>query len=158
MKIEGAEKLAALGKAVRAMGSDRTIIKALTKRIRTLGTPVKTELKTSALAVLPKRGGLAAWVAKSRLTISVRRGTHTAGISIKQGRNSAGGRTDLRAIDRGRLRHPMLGDREHWYTQQITPGFWSDVIDGPAADQFQQEAVAAIDDALAEVAQAVSRG
>lgn len=30
---------------------------------------------------------------------------------------------DVKATDRGNLRHPLFGDREHWYRQVVTPGF-----------------------------------
>ncbi|MBK7823467.1 MAG: hypothetical protein IPJ61_20995, partial [Tessaracoccus sp.] len=48
--------------------------------------------------------GPCAWVAKARITASVRVSTSTrAGITLRAGRNSTGARSDLAAIDRGRL-------------------------------------------------------
>ena len=32
---------------------------------------------------------------------------------------------DLYSLDRGELRHPLFGDREHWYDQQVPAGWWS---------------------------------
>jgi hypothetical protein len=152
VNIEGADKLALVGKAVRLMGSDRTVIKNLTKRIKSLGTPVKAELKASALASLPHRGGLNLWVASSRVVVSVRRGASTAGVDISEGRNSkTGKRSDLRALNKGKLRHPVHGNRRKWTLQSIEPGFFDDVIDGPVGEQFQAEVIGAIDDTIAEV-------
>jgi len=151
VKVEGADKLALLGKAIRKMGSDRTIIKNLSKEIKSFGPPVREALKASALATLPKRGGLNKWVAASRVNVSVRRGATTAGVSIKEGRNSAGGRSDLKGIDAGMVRHPLLGNRAHWYPQRITPGFATKTLEGPVLQEFQQLTVKAIDEAISEV-------
>ncbi len=32
---------------------------------------------------------------------------------------------DLRSLDAGRLRHPLYGNRRHWYTQRVRAGFWT---------------------------------
>lgn len=44
------------------------------------------------------------------------------------------GNSNLKALDSGRLRHPLFGDRNHWYTQGIVPGLWTDSVkeEGPA--------------------------
>lgn len=31
-------------------------------------------------------------------------------------------------LDRGRLRHPLFGNRDHWYQQSIEAGFWTDTL------------------------------
>jgi hypothetical protein len=36
---------------------------------------------------------------------------------------------DVRAIDAGRLRHPLFGRRKHWYTTTVKPRFVSDPMD-----------------------------
>ena len=38
------------------------------------------------------------------------------------------GNSDLKALNRGRLRHPLFGNRKHWYEQSIPPGMWDDAI------------------------------
>lgn len=37
--------------------------------------------------------------------------------------------SDLKALDRGRLRHPLFGNRKFWYEQSIPAGMWSKSID-----------------------------
>ncbi len=32
---------------------------------------------------------------------------------------------DLRSLDRGRLRHPLFGNREHWYNESVPRGWWT---------------------------------
>lgn len=39
------------------------------------------------------------------------------------------GKSDLKALNRGRLRHPLFGNRKHWYEQQIPSGMWDKAID-----------------------------
>lgn len=151
VEVEGADKLALLGKAVRKLGSDRTILKHLTKRVKKLGAPIRAELKASAVATLPRRGGLGVWVAKSRINVTVRRGADTAGVSITEGRNSAGGRSDLRRINAGTTRHPYFGKRSHWYPQRVNAGFATKVFEGPIVTEFRNQTLAAIDDSIAEV-------
>jgi hypothetical protein len=151
VRVEGAEKLALLGKAIRLQGSDRTILKELTKNVKKLSLQVRTELKLSAASVLPKRGGLGGWVAKSRVNTSVRRGANTAGVTVTMGRNSKGARSDLRGMDAGLVRHPLFGNRHIWYPQRIADGFATKVFEGPAAEEFTNETLDAIDAAIAEV-------
>lgn len=39
------------------------------------------------------------------------------------------GKSDLKALNRGRLRHPLFGNRSHWYEQQIPSGMWDKAIE-----------------------------
>lgn len=151
VSVEGAEKLALLGKAIRKMGADRTILTNLTKRIKTMTPEIRTAIRASAIATLPKRGGLGAWVAKSRVSVSVRRGPDTASVRVIVGRNSTGKRSDLADINAGSTRHMLFGNRKWWYPQRVTPGYVTTVVQGPLGDEFQAHTIAAIDDTIAEV-------
>jgi len=152
VEIDGVAKLALVGKAVRRMGSDRTLIKNMTKRIKVLSAPVKAALKASAVETLPHRGGFGPWVAKAPVTVSVRRGSNTAGVSIREGRNSGTGkRSDLRRIDAGSTRHMLFGNPQHWYPQTIRAGFATRVLEGPVGMAYAEAVNAAVDDTIAEV-------
>lgn len=77
----------------------------------------------NALARFPRRGGLAADVA--------RRAQHTreripGGLRVSARRGRSG--VDVASLDRGRLRHPLFGDREHWYDQKVKPKWWTDAV------------------------------
>lgn len=81
-----------------------------------------------------------------KVTISKRTTGDNAGVSViaqSRGLNTASPGTGhrpglppsrqgkgrkLRRLDAGLLTHPLYGDREHWYTQHVTPGFFT----GPA--------------------------
>ena len=39
---------------------------------------------------------------------------------------------DLRSLDEGRLRHPLFGDREHWYQQNLKPGWFTGSLNDAA--------------------------
>lgn len=151
VSVEGAEKLALLGKAIRKMGADRTILKNLTKRIKTMTPEIRDGIRTSAVAILPHRGGLGVWVSKSRVAVTVTRGAATAGVRIVAGRNSTGKRSDIANINAGSTRHMLFGNRKDWYPQRVVPGFASKVVQGPLGDAFQAHTMAAIDDTIAEV-------
>jgi hypothetical protein len=77
----------------------------------------------AAAGRLPSRGGLSALVARSSL--SVQRGA--SGATIR-----ASGPVALVPLDEGSLRHPLWGDRAHWYSQGVESGWWS--------EHFAQEA------------------
>ena len=105
----------------RRFRASKEMTKALRRRIREPVPTVRRMVKARALAILPARGGLGAWVASSRLTASVRLRGSGAAILLKAGRNSRGSRSDVRAIDRGRVRHPTFGRRASnaWHTQSV---------------------------------------
>ena len=113
---------------VRALGEDRTIVNEMAKEIRRAAMPVRKDVRTSALVTLPSGGGLNAWTARASVTVQVRRSGPRAGVTIKAGRRSTRGRADLRGLDAGRVRHPLWGNRRHWYSQGVTPGFFTDPV------------------------------
>lgn len=69
---------------------------------------------------LPASGGLAAAVrAKAQFTDT----------RVPGGRRvSARAGIDVASLNRGRLRHPLHGDRRHWYDQKVAPRWWSDAV------------------------------
>lgn len=150
LEVQGAEKLALLGKAVRKLGADRIVLKHLNQRIRAGFKDTRQELKASAKSTLPRRGGLGKWVASASVRVAIRRGANTAGVQVVMGRNSAGKRTDMRAIERGKVRHPTWGHKP-WTPQTVPAGFAARVFEGPTAAEFHGLVVASIDDAVAEV-------
>lgn len=91
--------------------------------------PVKASIKDSALATLPKGGGLNEWVAASRVSTTLLAGTYTAGVSV---RVSLKGH-DIRDLDSGSIRHPVFGNRKVWRPQEITPGFASKPLEAMRA-------------------------
>lgn len=118
---------------LKAFDGRREVTKALRRSIREPVPAIRAAVKARALAILPSSGGLGAWVAAAKLSASVKVTGRIVGLLIKGGRNSAGGRSDVRAIDRGRVRAPAWGRRfaGQWHTQTVPSGFFTD----PATEQ-----------------------
>ena len=130
---------------LRGFEGRKLVLKELRQEIRKPVPAVRRAIRARARATLPASGGLADWVARSSITVQVRVTSRSAGVRLKGGRNSRGGRSDIRAIDRGRLRaHSWFSRR--WHQQQVTPGFFT----GPAgeAKQWRDAALVAVDRAL----------
>lgn len=116
-----------LVRELRAFDNRREIVKAMSKGIRAGVPPVRKAIRAAALATLPAAGGLSRWVATTRINLQVKASGRRAGIKLIGGRNSLRGRSDIAAIDRGRVRAPSWGRRTpgSWHTQQVRPGFFT---------------------------------
>jgi hypothetical protein len=133
---------------LKELGDGNTIPREVGKEIRKEVPLLRSAVKTVALHVLPKRGGLNVWVASATVRASIRYGARTAGVSVRMGRNSQGGRSDLEGIDAGVVRHPTFGRRgaktrkavpnagfgrrftvsqsaNDWHDQAVTPGYFT---------------------------------
>lgn len=124
------------------------VVKQLRKEIRKPVPAVRKAIKARALSTMPSGGGLNVWVASTRITAAITVTRRMARVRLKGGRNSAGGRSDMRAINRGRLRHPSWGRRGpgQWHTQAVAPEFFTK----PAAEakEWREAIDRAIDSAL----------
>lgn len=105
--------------------------------------PLVKAAKESALTELPRGGGLNEWVAGGRFSTSLRMSGRNPGVSIRAARKGH----DYRAIDRGRLRHPVFGNRQVWVTQLIKPGFFTERMKKEAKSmQVRREIITVVDD------------
>ena len=50
-------------------------------------------------------------------------------------------------LNRGRLRHPLFGNRNFWFNQDVKPGFFTDTI-AADADGIRKRVFDAIDDTV----------
>ena len=57
------------------------------------------------------------------------------------------GQMDVASLNRGRLRHPLFGNRKHWYDQAVKPGFWDDAMKR-GEGETRRLVVAALDAAI----------
>jgi hypothetical protein len=117
-----------LVRSLREFEASDVLIKEVRKKLREPVDPVRRRIKATARGTLPATGGLGEWVAGVTITATVTLGGRAAGIRLRGGRNSLGSaRSDIRAIDRGRLRHPTFGRRHRgmWFTQSVLPGFFT---------------------------------
>lgn len=124
-----------LVRSLRGFSRNDEVIKAVRAELRKPVAPVRRKIKMAALSTLPHSGGLGAWVAGTKITASVEFKARVVAIRLRGGRNSvadlrggkSGTKSDIRAIDRGRVRHPAWGRRwrGQWFTQTVTPGFFT---------------------------------
>ena len=91
--------------------------------------PTRTKIKKSALDTLPARGGAAKRFAKLPTQNTDFR-EKSAGVKIVLKRKGS----DLQSLDKGRLRHPLFGNRKHWYEQSVAAGFFTKPIEEDADD------------------------
>lgn len=61
------------------------------------------------------------------------------------------GTMDLDSLDRGRLRHPLWGDRKWWYDQSVPRGWWTDSLTRAADTRVRREIVDAVDTVLTRI-------
>ncbi len=117
--IKGAEDLERIGKALKQVGN-RELRLELLRAIRTATKPTHQQIRDSARQLLPHRGGLAELIAKSSLTTRTRLSGRSVGVRIV-----ARSSHDIKALDKGRLRHPVYGNRDSWVTQYVKTGWFS---------------------------------
>lgn len=118
--------------------------RALDDAITHAAQPLPERLRASALAVLPKRGGLAEAVARSQIRVSGVTGSDAGARVVVDSQYNVTG------LDAGRVVHPLFGDRRHWYSERVNPrwftgpveaaepGIEKDVVD--AMERVKQEA------------------
>ncbi len=112
---------------IRNFDNRREVLNEIRRDMRKPLPALRRSVRAQALATLPSTGGLGAWVAKARMTVQLRDRGRTAGLRIKLSRKASDGdKADLTGLDEyGRLRHPLYGDRNHWFGQTVTKGFFT---------------------------------
>lgn len=133
---------------IRKFDGRKEVMRNLRRELRKPLPGVRVAIRARALATMPHRGGLAAWVARERVTAVIRLAGRRAGVKVKGSRKTPKGKADLRRLDDGRVRHPSWGRRSpgDWHTQAVPPHYFTD----PALefDQWRDAAERAFDDAL----------
>jgi hypothetical protein len=119
--IRGAEDLVKLSQRLKAVGA-KDLRKELLRGIREGNRSTIADIRANA-QILPRRGGLAALVAASRMATRTRATGASAGIRIvAENAHRLGG------INKGHVRHPVF-DRSRWVNQQVKPGWFTDPIE-----------------------------
>lgn len=138
---DGIPRLAALAKRLKEVGDKdlrREVSRGLTRSTRN----ARTAAKANARQRLPKRGGLAAQVAASRIVTRNRLAGRNPVVQIV-GTNA----DNIRRIDKGTVRHPVFGHPDRWVTQPVRRGWWTDAMKLNARDGRRE--LATVMDALA---------
>jgi hypothetical protein len=172
IRIEGdIAKLRGVGQALRE-AADKEQKRELYKAVQRAMRPVKEEIKESARETLPHGGGLNEWVAGITIRTKQAYRGRMPGVTIQGAMNNkkltttyAGGKrkrtrrkgtfgaqADLRAINRGRVMHPVFGHGPLIGPQMVTAGFWDRPLTGVTAQRAKRE----IRDAMARTVKAIA--
>lgn len=149
LRIEGSEKLGALSEALRRYGVtelEGDLYKGIVKSVEPLVQAVKTSLKD----YLPDR--YAEQLAASLVDKAVRLAGSNPGVRLAAtAKTPRDKQRDLKSLNRGRLRHPLYGNRGWWYDQDVKKGFWDEpLIDASAA--VERELIKVLDNIAKELA------
>lgn len=128
IEVKGADQLADLAKALKQAG-DKDLQRELYAAINRAVKPVRADIKQSARSNLPRRGGLAADVARSSITTRRRSSVSRAsGVQIVA-RNA---KLSLHHLNKGQVRHPLKSGG--FTIQRIKPGWFSGPTEAAASD------------------------
>lgn len=123
MPGNGSAELAALAARLKATG-DKGLRLQLLRGLKAGAAPLIPAVREAATEQLPKQGGLNEYVAKQKITVSVRTGARTAGVRLV---------TTTPATEQtnsGFVRHPTFGRRGKgdWKVTETQAGWWSDTL------------------------------
>lgn len=144
VRVEGAEQLARVAGA--ATGAGPKFRKELLAGIRKQGKPVITDVKAEAVSTLPAGGGLNDFIAKSSFGVRTRTSGKQAGIRVVATKKNH----DIESINKGIARHPLWGNKGHWFNTPVKPGFFDRPIEG-RAPEFARGIHVVMDDLLRDI-------
>lgn len=149
LRVEGADKFAKLARALKEYG-DKDLRSELYRGINRAVKPLTASVKASTDNFLPRRYALE--IAKSlKVRANRRAGRNPAIYLVGKAKTPKGKERDLASLNRGRLRHPLYGNRHYWFDQDVAPNWWDDpLIQGQ--DVVRREIVNVIDDIGARLA------
>lgn len=143
VRNEGAEKFARLARALREIG-DKELRKELYRGINRAIRPLSASVKKSTTSYFPRRYALE--LKKSLRIETKKRPIRDPAITLGGvAKTQRGKDRNLSALNRGRLRHPLYGNRKHWFNQQVKTGWWDEPL-SDGADEVRQELVNVLDD------------
>jgi hypothetical protein len=127
VRITGAEQLRKLALDLKAAGSPaRGLRVELLRAMRLAAKPMVEAAKASARENLPKHGGvkgLNVWVADGAKIAARNRVASNSTVGMRIVATEGGAR--LEDMDKGKVRHPVFGNRAVWRSQDIQAGWFS---------------------------------
>lgn len=140
---------------IRAFNARKDVVNALRRDLRKPVPELRRDVRASATSTLPAAGGLGAWVARARVTVKLKERGRSAGIRIKVSRAAGDGdKADLDKLDRyGETRHPLHGNRNHWYPQKVAAGFFT-----KPWDAFRPKFIKVADESVDKALDVIRRG
>lgn len=116
-----------LARALQTFADRGRLIRIVARELDDVIPHVEKGIRARAVALLPRGGGLGAWVSALTIRSSVRVAARRARARLVGHRTSLGGVADIDAIDRGRVRHPAWGRRgpNDWFIERVPAGFFT---------------------------------
>lgn len=129
---------------------ERGLRRELYKGLNRAAKPMQAEARRRFATDLPQRGGLAKRAARARMSVQQRR-DRNGDAQIRIRARAGAQQVDLRAIDRGFIRHLVFGRPDSWVQQIIVPDrTWTDAMIAKAPEA-RKEIEAALDTVAAEL-------
>lgn len=148
VRVHGANELARVGRLVKEAG-DKDLKREFFRALNSSVKPLTASVKEETPRYMPARY---AALLQRDLKVRTRRRTSQRNPALylvgqaKRGNVSR----DIRSLERGRLRHPLFGDRSHWYDQTVNAGWWTGPLNA-GADVVRRELVQALERIAAKV-------
>lgn len=108
----------------------------LERAVATGTARVEPEYRGRLSRRMPQRGGAAREIA-SRIAVNRARIAYGQRISARHSN------FDMRSIERGRLRHPLFGDRGNWYDTPVPPRLFAESVRA-CDDELREQITAAM--------------
>lgn len=141
VEVRNVEVLEAAGRALR--GADKRYRRELFRGLNTASKPLREAVQESIPDYMPRRGGYATVLQRSH-SPRVKAKTSGRDPSIRIISRTRGGvRRNTRALEEGRLAHPVFGNRSVWRVTDVRPGFFSEPMEDKA-DMVRDEMVDAV--------------
>jgi hypothetical protein len=141
LELRGADQVRALARDLRQAG-DRDLKRELYRGMQRAARPLIEDIKSKTGDYLPGE------VAELARTARYATRTFASGrVTIKAARKQprGGKKMDLAAIDRGRLRHPVHGNRRVWVVQAVRAGWFTQSVAGQGIDGVRDEMVKVVE-------------
>jgi hypothetical protein len=162
VRVTGGRDLYTVSHALKQLG-DKGLGKQMSKALQRAALPLRKDVRTSAEALLPHRGGYNLTMARSlRFRQAVRETRQSARVELKVWAVGPREQRDVRAVNAGRLRHPVHGKVRYikwrrrpdgsrvripdpgqprlnpWVQQRVRPGFVDRPVDKLAPEIRRQ--------------------
>lgn len=145
LRLEGTDDLQRIADALAETG-DKALINRVRKGLRDAGKPIGLRVLDRGADEMPHRKGLSDRIKETgRVSVNSALNGRVANISVVLRTQGA----DLRAMNRGNLRHPVFGNRAVWTWQPVPSGSWSRAFEaerGEATAAVLKAAQDALDD------------
>jgi hypothetical protein len=146
VRIQGAATFHEVAARMRAEGR-RDLSRSMGQAMSKAADPVKVRVREEAVRTMPKGGGYSGLFSKSlKFRTEKRQGGQSATVRLITFADGKKERRDIRALEGGRLRHPVWGHRSSpWAVTGIRPGFHRRGTEH-AMDEAQKQLAAVVDD------------